>query len=160
MAFTPGIGEKVNRAAVALPAGAGSVNLFIIAGGLCLVTYLIGHVEVGFGAGPGNGNFDHDVFPNDISVLDPVGGLALDTRLIVTGDPAAAAIQMDPAAINSLLGGMRGGPIAAGAGIIGHGILVLPGIIRFTVSADLTPGELSAILYYLPIDDGATIVSA
>lgn len=160
MAFTPGLGIQVERAAVALPAGAGSVDLFVVAGGACLITYMIARAAVGFGAGPGNANFDHDVIPNDISLLAAVGGAALDTRWWVTGDPGVAAVTLDPTAIGSQLGGYRGGGIAAGAGILGHGLVVVDGNIRYTVSADLTPGEVSAVLYYLPLERGATIVSA
>lgn len=161
MPYTPGLGAIVTRpAGVALPGAAGSVDLFVVAGGACLITQLVGIVTVGFGVGPGNGQFDHDVIPDALCAILAVGGAALDTRFIITGDPATAMIAVDPAALNVSVIGLHGGPVVAGAGVITNGLFVLPGNIRFTVDADLTPGEVSATLWYIPLEPGANIIAA
>lgn len=158
MAFTPGLGVKVTRAAAALGTAIGSPHsIFTIAGGIVLVTNLIGRVTVVMDATASTLRFAHSVGPTNISgALAAIANDGVGTIYAISGDFADLAYK--GLAGVPVRGGFSGG-LAAGAGVIANGILMFTGNITYTNSGDQT-GQVEWIAYYLPITDGATLVAA
>jgi len=142
--FVEGLGFRVTRAAAVLPAT--SDDLFTISGGRVMMTQIIGEVTV------------------------VVQTQANDTKLVF--NPTATGASQDLCAVLDISADAVGelytitGVVADAMRsdlLIGQGmtnpLILSEGVIELAV-ADENTGSVAWTLYYLPIDDGARVVSA
>jgi len=137
-------GITVARAAGNL-AQTGNLTLFNIAGGRIILTGFIGAVTTVIQA-----QADAIKFTS----VSSVGSIATDL---------CATVDVNGAAVGNILG-ITGTP--ANAAVLGSSVpvpsprLVLPvGLIRMNAAASNT-GQMSFVLTYIPLDDGATVTAA
>lgn len=153
MAFNSKLGIWVSRAIVALPGAAGENALFVIAGGAVLVTGYIGRVTTPFGAGPANIRIRHLV--GAVVTLacryTAAANTALNTRLFISGVELDEMIFLDPAVSNGITGLCPD---------VFQGGITLPGTIQLQVDANMAGGATAWEAFYIPLEPGATMVSA
>lgn len=140
------LGRRVQRATADVITN-GSVNLFTITGGRVLVKALYGEVTTVIGAGATNFKFQSD--PSTGTTTDLSANVDIDadeagTLYSITGTPADATLV-------SSSGGVRN--------MSCNGIIVAAGAITCVTSADRT-GSIKFDLWYIPLDDGATVAAA
>jgi hypothetical protein len=141
------LGIRVSKASATLPQTS-TQDLFVISGGRVLVTLMVGEVTVILGATANNLSVESNPTVGTTYVIaSTVEGNAQEagSLLVVEGDGTAL--------IDAGLAGA--GPI-----ISGTGRWICPvGTIQFRTAASTT-GETKWDLWYLPLDDGAAVVSA
>lgn len=139
------LGVPVERAAANLPQTTQSA-LFTVAGGRVMITGLIGEVTTVIQAQA-----------NATKVVsNPTTGTDVDlcATLDINGKEAGTLFGITGIFANAMVGAN------AGAGIIGERKPVVPiGTIDLNCAASNT-GAVKWTLFYLPIDDGATVVAA
>lgn len=144
-----GLGIKVERAAEALAIDASpGAPFFTVAGGLVRLTGLLGYCTAAVGAGNiCQFTLDPDAAGGAITVLDANLDITASTEgdiVSITGDPGV-----------NLMGGhvcvqtmMPAAP---------RGVILEPGVIGFIATS--VNGSFRWVLWYKPIDDGATVVA-
>ena len=151
MAFKSTLGIQVDRpaAAIAIAVSPGT-PYFTVAGGMCLIRAIVGYVTVAFGGA------------NTVSlVLDPTVAAAANTVLAAATDVGTAGTEGDVVAVagapaTGLVAGHFAAQVLSVTG--GVGIAVTPGVIGLVATA--ANGTMRWVLWYIPIDAGATIVIA
>ena len=138
-------GIKVTKAAATLPAST-SKDLFVIAGGRVLVTLLLGEVTTVIQAQACNLSVVHDATAG--------GDTTLASVLEINADAAGQVYHVEGDG-TALVGASGGALSALGAG----GMVLSEGEIHILTSATNT-GATSWDLWYFPLDDGASVVSA
>jgi len=143
------LGVRVNRASAILPASTVSTPYWTVAGGRILITCLIGEVTV---------LFDATATTVLFSAVPTVG-----TATNICGASASTANKevggffcLDGTAITTALQSTNAGN---GGGAVMRPVLVAVGTID-CVTANTNVGAAKWTLYYLPFDDGATVVAA
>lgn len=135
-------GFQVDRAAATLPAGTATAY-FTVAGGRVLA-YFLGEVTTVVQTQVNNTKLIHNPTTGtdkDICATLDISADEVGTLYTITGTPADA-----------LLG-------AGQAGRLGDGIVLKPGTVDFSCSATNT-GATKWSCFYIPLDDGATVVAA
>ena len=150
------LGRRVTRATATLPQTAAG-NLFTIAGGAVLITYILGRCSVIMGAVANNTSLQHSVGPTAMCAVLNTANDTVGSLYHMSG-AVAEPLRRILAAAGTMPGGYHGG-IAAGAGVISNGILCAVGNIQVLCAANNT-GEASWTLFYFPLEDGATVVAA
>jgi len=150
------LGKRVTRASATLPQSAAG-DLFTIAGGAVLVTYILGRCTVAMGAVANNTSLQHSVGPTAMCAVLDTANDTVGSLYHMSGDPAEP-LRRILAAAGTMPGGYHGG-LAAGAGLIANGILCAVGSIQLLCAANNT-GEASWTLFYFPLETGATVVAA
>jgi len=139
-------GIKVSKAAATIPQSAGQ-NIFTIAGGKVLVRALVGEVTVAIGAG---------TTPDLNVTMTPTTGTAtiVATDVVIASDEIGTLyyVEGDGSALIPISSGYA--QAAAGQGFI------LPAGTLSILTSESTVGATKWDLWYLPLDDGATVVSA
>lgn len=147
--YVQGLGYKVTRGADALVITVSPGDpYFTVAGGMVLLTGLIGYCTVAVG-GANNVNF----------VLHPDAAGGADTPLSAAVDLTAQTLG-DVAVIVGAPGtGLSNGHLqSAVMGLtMGKGLVVSPGVIGCVIDAAL--GTYRWVLFYLPIDTGAYVTA-
>lgn len=139
-------GIKVSKATATVPQSTGQ-NIFTVAGGKVLIRALVGEVTVAIGAGTTPDlNVTHTPTVGTATVVASDVVIASDeigTLYYVEGDGTALI------------------PISSGyaQACAGQG-LILPAGTLSIVASESTAGSTKWDLWYLPLDDGATVVSA
>uniref|UniRef100_A0A6H1Z7M5 Uncharacterized protein n=1 Tax=viral metagenome TaxID=1070528 RepID=A0A6H1Z7M5_9ZZZZ len=140
------LGIKVTKdaAAIAIDASPGE-PFFTVAGGWVRLTGLLGYCTVA----PGANNCQFCLAPDAVGAAVTVLSLAFDIDpategdlLTITGDPGVAMVGGHVARQQMMA--------AAPAGVV-----LSPGVIGFI--ADAAEGTYRWVLWYKPIDDGATV---
>ncbi len=139
-------GIKVSKAAATVPQST-TQNIFTVAGGRVLVRALIGEVTVAIGAGT----------TPDLSVTStPTTGTAtvIASDVVIASDEIGTLyyVEGDGTALIPISSGYA--QAAAGQGFI------LPIGVVSIATTESTVGATKWDLWYLPLDDGATVVSA
>ncbi len=150
MVYTPGLGIRIERAAaaVAITVSPGA-PCFTIAGGFVLIKALIGICTVAFG---GANTLSFELNPTDAS--------GANTAICGATDIGTAATAGDVCVVVGAPGtGILGGhvPVNVIGSTIGQGIACAPGALGLVATA--ANGTMRWILWYLPIDVGATVVA-
>lgn len=146
-AFTSvGLGFRVDKSAATLPATT-TQNLFTIAGGRVLVRLLFGEVTT----------IVQNQACNFKVTSVPTTGTAVDlaSNLDIANDEAGCLYLVE--GDGTALVGANAGAALSGIGL--SGVIVPAGVIRCETSATNT-GATKWTLFYVPIDEGATVVSA
>jgi len=143
-----GLGIHVSKAAASLPQGTVQ-NIFTVAGGNVLITLLYGMVGTILGATANNLSVNSNPTATGTTyiIASAIEGNALEANsfLVVEGDGTALMIT----------GKAGGGPL-----ISGTGRWICPtGAITFECVGSTT-GTTSWECFYVPLDDGASVVSA
>lgn len=140
------LGYQVLHPTSTVPA-AQAYNLFTVVTGNVLVTSLVGLVTVQIGAGANVGRMGSDPTVGVIVYWDTgadLNGALVGTMIATTGDVAVAA--------------------ALGQSVIGEMVqpqVTKPGVITITMAAATAgAGSLSWVLYYIPLEAGAYVVTA
>ena len=156
MPYLPGLGERVTRP-TAVIGGIAVHDIFTIAGGIVLVTQLVGRVTILMDATLSTLTMAHSVGPTNISgALAAIANNGVGTIYTIIG--AFADLMYAGVAGVPIRGGFQGG-LAAGAGVIANGILMFTGTITYANSGVQT-GSVEWTLCYIPITVGATVVVA
>lgn len=139
-------GINVKKAAATVPQST-SQNIFTVAGGYVLVRALIGQVTVAIGAGT----------TPDLSVTHtPTTGTAtvVASDVVIASDEIGTLyyVEGDGTALIPISSGYA--QACAGQG------LILPAGIISIATTESTVGATKWDLWYLPLDDGASVVSA
>jgi hypothetical protein len=139
-------GIHVQKASATLPSST-TQDIFTITGGYVLVRALVGQVTVEVGAGT----------TPDLQVQhDPSTGTTIDvaTDVVIASDEVGTLyyVEGDGTALIPISSGYA--QAAAGQGFI------LPAGTLQIVTSETTAGATKWDLWYLPLDDGATVVSA
>lgn len=149
------LGTPVDRAAAADPQNVW-LPIFTIAGGLVLITSLVGVRTIIQAGGASNMQLRHSVGPTVLCAATAITGNAVATIYDITGIAA-----------DNLIIGAAGVPITGGlAGSVGgggnsiDGIKVGAGTIDVTMTAVAGTGSTRYVCHYIPIDSGATVVAA
>ena len=140
------LGIKVSKTAATLPAST-TQDIFTIAGGRVLVTLLTGEVTTVVEGGA-----------NNLSVVlaTTVGGnVTLASTVDIDADEAGTIYGVEGDG-TALVATSSGGFLK---GASGGGMVLAEGTIHILTSATKT-GETSWELWYIPLDDGATVASA
>ncbi len=148
-AYAGGIfGIRVNRATAALPQTA-AASLFTVSGGRVAITAILGEVTTVIQTQADNTKLTFD--PDDAgatqdlcAVLD-ITADAVGTVYSITGTPATAMQD----ALNFL-------PPNKG---LANPVILKPGAIKLDCGASNT-GSVKWTIYYVPLDDGASVVAA
>ena len=141
------LGIYVPRTAATLPATA-TTTYFTVAGGLCLITMLIGEVTT-ICSGTAT-TIQWTSTPTTGTAVTFTGTTA------VTSKEAGALISMIGPALTTGISVQDAGAVVASAM---QGVAVPIGNLGLTTSATNT-GATKWRLYYIPLDDGASIVAA
>lgn len=139
-------GIKVSKASATLPSST-TQNIFTVAGGKVLIRALVGEVTVEVGAGT----------TPDLQVQhDPATGTTIDvaTDVVIASDEVGTLyyVEGDGTALVPISSGYA--QAAAGQGFI------LPIGTLQIVTSETTDGATKWDLWYLPLEDGASVVSA
>lgn len=150
--FKHSLGIQVDRAAeaIAIVVSPGAAY-FTVAGGLVLIKALVGVCTVTFGAAANTLSF----------VLDPTAATGANTNLTGVTDIGTATVVGDVVAfVGAPATGPTGGHLAAQVLSLtaGVGVACMPGVIGLVATA--AAGTMRWILWYIPLDAGATIVVA
>lgn len=148
------LGFRVDKAAAVLPAST-TQTLFTISGGRVLCTLMIGEVTTVF-----------DGTVNSLSVeADPTVGAAADlaAATVCTSD-AAGTLYTVHGIQAALLGTQKEGGTevpthATAKAPLGGGFVIPAGVVQLKTTATDTTGATKWFMYYVPLDDGATVVS-
>lgn len=148
-----GLGIKVDRAESILPQTVATpgTEYFTVAGGLVLVTGLVGYFTVVAG-GAVNATWCHNPTPGtdtDICAATALAGAAQGDIMTVSGIATEGMLPLAGAAAQ-LMGGIAGSC---------KGIVLPTGALGVFTNASVT-GNWRWVLWYIPIDDGATVVAA
>jgi hypothetical protein len=152
---TRGLGNRVIRPAAADPQNAW-LTIFVVRGGLVMITSLIGVRTVVQAGGASTMQFRHSVGP---TVLD-AGTLA------VTAQAAGAIYFLTGDVADAIVAGVAGAPVMSGklvatatayAGGFGIGVIAGAGNIQVTMTAGAGTGSTRYVLHYIAIDEGATV---
>lgn len=149
------LGTPVDRAAAADPQNVWE-NIFTVAGGLVLITSLIGVRTVIQAGGASNMQFRHSIGPTNICAVAAITGDAVGTFYTITGI-FADALQIAAAGI-PLPGGLAGSVGGGGNSI--SGVIMAAGTIQVTMTAAAGTGSTRYICHYIPLDSGATVAAA
>lgn len=149
------LGFRVDKAAAVLPATT-TQNLFTIAGGRVLCTLMIGEVTTVF-----------DGTTNSLSVeADPTVGAAADlaAATVCTSDIAGTLYTVHGIQA-ALLGTQKEGGTevpthATAKSPVGGGFIIPAGVVLLRTTGTDTTGATKWFMYYVPLDEGATVVSA
>lgn len=148
------LGILVARTTAALPATA-TGNIFTIAGGLVLVTSLIGKVTTVMGATATTVTMQY------VPTAGTAGTTVLGTATAVTSAEVGSLIY--PNVGGAVVVKNAGAPYPVGPGISATtgstNFLLNPGAINLTTSATDT-GSVAWYLTYVPYDDGASVAAA
>ena len=140
--------QRVNRATADVLTGV-AVAIYTIATGRILLWGLIGEVTTGLAAGTTpDANFQSNPTTGTTTVLCGTLSVASDeigTLYAITGVPADAMLT-------SSSGGVRDG-------LWGNPIVIPIGAIEFLCDENIT-GSISFQCWWMPLDDGATLVAA
>lgn len=141
-------GIHVSKAAADLPQGT-TQDLFTVAGGAVLVTLLFGRVGTVLGA-----------TANDLAVW--VNPTATGTTYIIASASEGNALEANSFMVVEGDGTALNITGLAGAGIIasGTGRWICPAGVIQLKAVGSTTGTTSWELFYVPLDDGASVVSA
>jgi hypothetical protein len=144
--FNPILGKRVNRTTADVITGS-AVPIFTVAGGRVLLTCLIGKVTTVIGAGASNAKFQFN--PTTGTTVDMCANLDIDadeagTLYSIDGTPATAMLTSQSGAVRNMQN---------------QGIILDIGDIEFLGGTDRT-GSISFQAWYIPLDDGATLVAA
>ncbi len=135
-------GPTVSRAAGNL-AQTGTLNLFQITGGRIILTTLVGQVTTAIQAQANAVKLQAinagATITTDMCTTVETNGLVVGTLLGITGTPSSAA----------LVGAAVTQP---------NEMLIVPGFIRMNAAASNT-GQMSWVLTYIPLDDGASVAA-
>lgn len=139
-------GLWVPRATADVITGA-AVAIYTVSGGRVIVTLLEGKVTTVIGAGATNAKFQFN--PTVGTTNDMCANLDIDSDeagalYAIDGTPATAMLRSESGAVRNMQNA---------------GIILDNGDIEFVTSADRT-GSISFELFYIPLDDGATVVAA
>lgn len=139
------LGDHIARATATLPQST-NAPIFTIAGGRVLLTALFGEVTTVLGA-----------VGNMKLIATPTTGTAADMCAVV------AAGTKEVGTVFSITGKASDAMVATssgfGPGFAYYGILVDIGTINLSLSLSST-GSVKWDLYYVPLDDGATVTAA
>ena len=139
------LGVRIDRATATLPQTA-AVSYFTISGGRVLATLIIGQVTTIIQTQANNTKLTSTPTAGsavDICAVKDITGLEVGGMLVVNGTAATALTQ------------------ANAGSIIGQTVPVVLniGVLKLDCAASST-GAIKWSLFYLPIDDGATVVTA
>ena len=151
-----GLGIRVNRVAAA--DAVGPTAIFTIAGGVVLITSLVGIVTTLRAGGAGVTQlFSHSTGATALCVAAITGLAAAGTIVTITGDPADALIVGAGTGVANTFVPIQGGMKGSGAGGVAQwGIYVGVGTITTTISI-VTAGATRYMLSYIPVDDQAIV---
>ena len=151
MTYKVGMGIQVDRPAEAVAlVGTPGDPYFTVAGGLVLITGLIGVCTVA--AGGANNMFFR---------IDPLDAAGANSDITATVDLGTAMVSGDVCVmVGAPATPLLGGHVAVNVvgSTLGKGLAVMSGTIGLVADAAL--GTFRWVLWYLPIDAGATIVVA
>jgi len=149
------LGFRVDKAAAILPAST-TQSLFTVAGGRVLCTLMIGEVTTVF-----------DGTANSLSVeVDPTVGAAADLAAATVCTTDAAGTLYTVHGIQAALlgtqteGGTQVPTHATAKAPLGGGFIIPAGVVQLLTTATDTTGATKWFMYYVPLDEGATVVSA
>lgn len=140
------LGKRIDRTTADVITGA-AVPIYTVAGGRVLVTSLSGKVTTIIGAGATNAKFQ----------FNPTTGTTNDicANLDIDADEAGTLYSISGVASDAMLRSESG----AIRNMSANGLILDVGDIEFITAADRT-GSISFQLFYIPLDNGATIVAA
>ncbi len=152
------LGTNVVRAAAADVVG--PTAIFTIAGGLVLITSLIGVVTVLRAGALATTLFTHSIGPTNLNVATNTIASPVGTVLAVTGNVLDNLVVSVPVGgVSNPLQGAMFGSQNPGNPTQQPGMIMDAGNIRVTISV-VTAGSTRYFLSYVPIDAGATVVAA
>lgn len=138
------LGIHVSKSAATLPSST-TQDIFTVAGGRVWVRLLVGQVTtlVGSGTTP------------DLQVqIDPTTGTTVDVAAdVVIADDEVGTLYLVEGDGTALV------PISSGYVPVTQGFVLSPGIVQI-VTSETTVGATKWDLWYWPLDDGASVVSA
>jgi hypothetical protein len=138
------LGQRVNRAAAALPATTQS-PLFTIAGGRILLTYIVGEVTTAIQNQANNTQLVY----NHATASD----VDLCADLNIANDAVGEQYSITGTFADAMVSGF-----ALAATIMANPILLQEGTIDLDCAATNT-GAVAWTLFYLPLDDGAVVTA-
>lgn len=148
--FLAQYGQKVQKATGVVANG--ETALFTIAGGKVLVTGILGFVTVAIGANATNAKL----------VFDPTAtgsDFDLCTATAITSDAVEQQYTI-AGTVESVGALLVTGAVGQCNPFFTDPLSLTPGQLHQNLSADPGGGEITWLLWYLPIDDGATVVAA
>lgn len=152
-----GLGLKVPRAAAA--DAVGPTALYTIAGGLVLVTNLIGLVTTLRAGALATQVFSHTIGPTVLCVATNCIASPVGTIVSVSGNVLDnLAVSVPVGGVSSPIQGSMVGSQNVGAPVQQYGMIMDVGNITTTITV-VTGGATRYVLFYIPIDDGATVVA-
>jgi hypothetical protein len=135
----------------------GPTALFTIAGGLVLITSLVGVVTVvRTGGAAVTQLFSHSTGATALCTATITGLATVGTTITVTGDPGEPLVIGVGTGVANTFPPIQGGMKGSGAGINQFGLICGVGTITTTISI-ATTGSTRYILSYIPIDDTAIV---
>lgn len=139
------LGEQVNRATAALPATTAEA-LFTVAGGRVAITNIVGEVTTVIQTQANNTKL----------TANPTTGTSVDlcTVLDITAKEVGALFSVSTFVTGALVGGTAGAALLPDAPVV-----VNVGTIDLDCAATNT-GAIKWSIWYLPLDDGASIEAA
>lgn len=140
------LGKRIDRTTADVITSA-AVPIFTVAGGRVLVTSITGKVTTIIGVGVTNAKFQFN--PTTGTTNDICANLDIDT------DEAGALYSISGVASDAMLRSESG----AIRNMSSNGLILDVGDVEFITSADRT-GSISFQLWYIPLDNGATVVAA
>lgn len=148
-AFTKGIlGCRVNRATAALPQTAAAA-IFTVAGGRVAITSIVGEVTTVIQTQADNTKLTFDPTDagatQDLCAVTDITADAVGTMYSITGTPAGVLSD----ALNLMTPNKN----------LANPLILKPGSILLDCAASNT-GSVKWSLWYVPLDDGATVVAA
>jgi hypothetical protein len=153
--FNGAQGLRVNRPAT--NDAVGPTAIFTIAGGLVLVTNLVGIVTTVRTGGAGVTQlFSHSTGPTALCTVGITGLAAVGTIMTITGDPGEPLVFAVGTTVANTFPPIQGGMKGSAAGINQFGMIMGVGTITTTISI-ATTGATRYILTYIPLDDGASV---
>lgn len=143
------MGVSAPRAAAAMPANGVSTPYWTVAGGLVLITSLVGIVTT--------------IFEGNATTLKfsavPTAGTAVDmcgASASLSGKEVGGLLSVDGAAITTALQSTNAGDV----GLMSKPIVVNIGTINAVTATAENTGACRWLLTYIPLEDGASVVVA
>lgn len=143
------LGVSVPRAAAAMPANGVSTPYWTVAGGLVLVTSLVGIVTTVFEANATTLLFS--AVPTTGTATNMCGASAS-----LSGKEVGGLLSVDGTAITTALQSTNAGDI----GLMTKPIVVSPGTINALTAVAENTGACRWLLTYIPLEEGASVVAA
>lgn len=138
-------GLRVDKAAIAI-AAISTKSLFTVSGGNCLILGLVGEVTT----------IIQNQANNTKLISTPATGSAVDMCAVVD----IAALEVGGLlSLNGALATALGKTNAGAAAFCATPVVVAPGTIGINTAADNT-GAIKASIWYVPLEDGASIAAA